>query len=74
MAKVKNNVWVRLDYDKWRKLPSTIKTMKSIMNDIREYENELKFGTQTKLFENETTIKTQSSTLQALATQREIVD
>ena len=25
------------------------------MNDIREYENELKFGTQTKLFENETT-------------------
>ena len=51
MAKVKNDVWVRLDYDTWRKLPSTIKTMKSIMNDIREYENELKFGSQTKLFE-----------------------
>jgi len=55
MAKVKNNVWVRLDYDKWRKLPSTIKTMKSIIKDLKEYENELKFGTQTKLFEDETT-------------------
>ena len=43
------------------------------MKDYREYENELKFGTQTKLFENETTIKTKSSTLQTLAPQREIV-
>ena len=34
MAKVKNDVWVRLDYDTWRKLPSTIKTMKSIMKDL----------------------------------------
>jgi len=55
MAKVKNDVLVRLDYEKWCKLPSTIKTMKSIIKDLKEYENELKFGTQTKLFEDETT-------------------
>jgi len=58
MAKVKNDVLVRLDYEKWCKLPSTIKTMKSIMKDLREYENELKFGTQTKLFEDEHSINT----------------
>lgn len=56
MGKSKDNdVWVRLDYDKWRKLPSTKKTMKAIMKDYLEYENELKFGSQTKLFENENT-------------------
>jgi hypothetical protein len=37
---------------------------------MKEYDDELKFGSQTKLFENETTIKTKSSTLQTLATQR----
>ena len=56
MAKVKNDVWVPMDFDKFCKLPSTKRDVKHLKQMMREYDNDLKFGTQTKLFENEHSI------------------
>lgn len=47
MAKAKSNdVWIPMDYEKWCKLRSTKQAVKKLKQDLKEYDDELKYGKQ----------------------------
>ena len=50
MAKAKSNdVWIPMDYEKWCKLRSTKQAVKKLKQDLKEYDDELKYGKQLEI-------------------------